>query len=436
MGEPAVAPVRPEYVTPAWADRVARSIAPIRDVSGDEEDAGLPGTCRLLDVLGAEPPAAEAIAAGWRASGRSTRAVIGACYDGPFGVDLCKDGPHALIAGTTGAGKSELLQTLIASLALVNRPDAMTFVLVDYKGGSAFKDCAHLPHVTGMVTDLDAHLTQRALTSLSAELTRRERILAAAGAKDIEDYTALLDREAHGPGQAAGRPEPLPRLVIVIDEFASLARDLPDFVAGLVGIAQRGRSLGLHLILATQRPSGVVSADIRANTNLRIALRMTDAAESADVIDAPDAAHISRATPGRGYVRLGHASLVPFQAGRIGGRRTSRDGDGPPVGGAGRLGRPGPPRTTPPGRPAGRGRDHRPEGPGGGDPPRRGRPAHPGPAQPVACAAAAHAAAARPARDRRAAGAGARAHPVRPHRPSRPPAAAARGDRAWTPSGT
>ena len=205
MGEPAVAPVRPEYVTPAWADRVARSIAPIRDVSGDEADAGLPGTCRLLDVLGAEPPAAEAIAAGWRASGRSTRAVIGACYDGPFGVDLCKDGPHALIAGTTGAGKSELLQTLIASLALVNRPDAMTFVLVDYKGGSAFKDCAHLPHVTGMVTDLDAHLTQRALTSLSAELTRRERILAAAGAKDIEDYTALLDREAHGPGQAAGQ---------------------------------------------------------------------------------------------------------------------------------------------------------------------------------------------------------------------------------------
>ena len=112
----------------------------------------------------------------------------------------------------------------------------------------------------------------------------------------------------------------MPRLVIVIDEFASLARDLPDFVTGLVGIAQRGRSLGIHLILATQRPSGVVSADIRANTNLRIALRVTDAAESADVIDAPDAAHISRATPGRGYVRLGHASLVPFQAGRIGGR--------------------------------------------------------------------------------------------------------------------
>ena len=119
--------------------------------------------------------------------------------------------------------------------------------------------------------------------------------------------------------------------MIVIDEFASLARDLPGFVAGLVGIAQRGRSLGLHLILATQRPSGVVSADIRANTNLRIALRMTDAAESADVIDARDAASIARAVPGRGYVRLGHASLVPFQAGRIGGRRPGADPGTAPI---------------------------------------------------------------------------------------------------------
>jgi S-DNA-T family DNA segregation ATPase FtsK/SpoIIIE len=328
MNSPAIGPVRPEYVTAAWSDRLARSIAPVRDVSGDDEDAGLPDACRLLDVIGLEPPAAQAIAARWNVGGRSTFAVIGESYDGPFGIDLCKDGPHGLIAGTTGAGKSELLQTMIASLACVNRPDAMTFVLVDYKGGSAFKDCVHLPHVVGMVTDLDAHLTQRALTSLSAELTRRERILAAAGVKDIEDYTAQLEREARGR-RADGLMVPMPRLVIVIDEFASLARDLPDFVTGLVGLAQRGRSLGIHLILATQRPSGVVSADIRANTNLRIALRVTDATESADVIEAPDAGYISRATPGRGYVRLGHASLVPFQAGRIGGQRPGADPGAP-----------------------------------------------------------------------------------------------------------
>jgi S-DNA-T family DNA segregation ATPase FtsK/SpoIIIE len=272
----------------------------------------MPDSARLLDVLGLEPPAAAVIAARWRGSGRSTFAVVGESYDGPFGLDLRRDGPHALIAGTTGSGKSELLQTIVASLAVANRPDEMTFVLVDYKGGSAFADCARLPHTVGLVTDLDPHQVERALASLSAELTRREHILAAAGAKDIEDYQLLVDRR---------QARPLPRLVIVIDEFASMARDLPDFVTGVVNIAQRGRSLGIHLILATQRPSGVVSADIRANTNLRIALRVTDAAESADVIGVPDAAAISKSTPGRAYVRLGHGSLVPFQAGRVGGRR-------------------------------------------------------------------------------------------------------------------
>src|SRR5581483_3743093 len=104
---------------------------------------------------------------------------------------------------------------------------------------------------------------------------------------------------------------------IVIDEFASLVRELPEFVTGLVSIAQRGRSLGIHLILATQRPTGVVSAEIRANTDLRIALRVTAAGESTDVIDAPDAARIAKSTPGRGYVRLGHAALLPFQAARV-----------------------------------------------------------------------------------------------------------------------
>jgi S-DNA-T family DNA segregation ATPase FtsK/SpoIIIE len=311
--------VRPDGVNPGWCTRLARSIAPIRDASDDDDAAGLPDSARLLDVLRLEPPRAEAIAARWNAGGRSTLAMIGESYDGPFGIDIRKDGPHGLIAGTTGSGKSELLQSLVASLAVANRPDEMTFVLVDYKGGSAFSECVRLPHTVGMVTDLDPHLVERALVSLSAELTRREHILAAAGAKDIEDYQILLDRGRRGHG---GRPpEPMPRLLIVIDEFASMVRDLPDFVKGLVNIAQRGRSLGIHLILATQRPSGVVSQDIRANTNLRIALRVTDTAESADVIEAPEAAFISKSTPGRAYVRLGHASLVPFQAGRVGGRR-------------------------------------------------------------------------------------------------------------------
>ena len=304
--------IRPDGVQPAWCSRLARSMTAIRDVSDAGDASILPESTRLLDVLGLEPPGGLAIAGRWRRGGRSTLAVVGESYDGPFGIDISKDGPHGLVAGTTGAGKSELLQALVASLAVANRPDEMAFVLIDYKGGSAFAGCELLPHTVGMVTDLDPHQTARALGSLSAELTRREQILAAAGAKDIEAYQSLAD---------ARQVRPLPRLVIVIDEFATMVRELPGFVTGLVNIAQRGRSLGIHLILATQRPSGAVSADIRANTNLRIALRVTDPAESADVIGTAAAATISPATPGRAYVRLGHASIVPFQAARVGSRR-------------------------------------------------------------------------------------------------------------------
>jgi len=305
--------VRPDLVSPAWCAHVARALAPLRDVSRNGEESALPASCRLLDVMSIETPTAEAIAARWALAGRSTEAMIGESIDGPFSLDLRRDGPHGLIAGTTGAGKSELLQSLVASLAVANRPDALTFVLIDYKGGAAFAQCERLPHTVGLVTDLDPYLVERALESLAAEVRRREHQLATVGAKDIDDYVDLLG--------SIRSLEAMPRLVIVIDEFATLVRELPDFVAGMVNIAQRGRSLGIHLILATQRPSGVVSPEIRANTNLRIALRVTDTTESSDVIDATDASRIAKATPGRAYARLGHSSLVAFQTGRVGGRR-------------------------------------------------------------------------------------------------------------------
>ncbi|RCG21389.1 cell division protein FtsK [Streptomyces diacarni] len=346
FGERPVQSVRPDCVPPDWCETVARAMAPVRDVS-DKEAGALPDSCRLLDLLALEPPTAEAIAARWAVGGRSTAAVIGVSFDGPFTIDLVRDGPHGLVAGTTGSGKSELLQTLVASLAVANRPDAMNFVLVDYKGGAAFKGCEQLPHTVGMVTDLDSHLVERALVSLNAEVRRRERILESVDAKDIEAYELATRRD---PSLA-----PLPRLLIVVDEFASMARELPDFVTGLVNVAQRGRSLGVHLILATQRPSGVVSPEIRANTNLRIALRTTDSAESQDVIDAPDSAAITRTTPGRALVRLSASSLLPFQSGRVGGRRpqaeasTAAEPWAVPVEWAG-LGHPLPVRPTPPGQ--------------------------------------------------------------------------------------
>ncbi|WP_432001877.1 FtsK/SpoIIIE domain-containing protein [Streptomyces sioyaensis] len=310
-----------DQVTVDWCELVSRSLAPVRDVSRDDADSALPTAARLLSLLAMPDPTGADIERVWRAGGSTTEAPIGIAADGPFHLDIRRDGPHALVAGTTGAGKSELLQTIIASLAVANRPDALNYVLIDYKGGSAFMDCARLPHTVGMVSDLDAHLTERALSSLAAELKRREEILLAAGAKDIEDYNDT--RKLHP------ELEPMPRLVLIIDEFASLVAELPDFIEGLVDIARRGRSLGVHLILATQRPAGVVSADIRANTNLRIALRVTDGAESIDVIDAADAASIAKSTPGRGYVRSGAQSLVAVQSARIGGRRRTDGASGP-----------------------------------------------------------------------------------------------------------
>jgi S-DNA-T family DNA segregation ATPase FtsK/SpoIIIE len=313
-GLDSVGAVLADQVSAAWCDRLARALAPVRDVSRDDAESGIPASARLLDLLGMPSPSAARIQALW-SGGRTTSVPIGVSADGVFSVDLRLDGPHGLIAGTTGAGKSELLQTLIASLAVANRPDEMTFVLIDYKGGAAFKDCAALPHVVGVVTDLDGHLTSRALESLGAELRRREEILLHAGAKDIEDYGALFDARDR---RASVR---VPRLVLIIDEFAAMVGELPEFVEGLVDIGRRGRSLGVHLLLATQRPAGVVTADIRANTNLRIALRVTDPDESSDVLDDPSAARIAKSTPGRCYVRSGATAPQAVQAARIGGRR-------------------------------------------------------------------------------------------------------------------
>ncbi|MBB2975118.1 S-DNA-T family DNA segregation ATPase FtsK/SpoIIIE [Microbacterium endophyticum] len=304
-----------DLVEDEWLDWVARGLAPIVDITPSVNDAAIPQSSRLLEVLKLDPPTPDALRARWSLNPRSTTAIIGESLDGAFAIDLTADGPHGLVGGTTGSGKSEFLQTLVASLAVANSPAEMNFVLVDYKGGAAFKDCSALPHTVGMVTDLDAHLVERALTSLSAELRRREHLLSETGAKDIEDYQDLATRRDLTP---------IPRLLVVVDEFASLARELPDFVTGLVNLAQRGRSLGIHLILATQRPSGAVSPEIRANTNLRIALRMTDGAESADVIDAPDAGSINPAQRGRAFARLGANALIPFQTSRIGGRAPSR----------------------------------------------------------------------------------------------------------------
>jgi S-DNA-T family DNA segregation ATPase FtsK/SpoIIIE len=322
-GEPVVVGAVVDGISLALAEQVARALAPLcdetRDLGAPEH---LPSSARWTQLVGLPLDGgagdADRVVERWSGCPRSTTALLGAGASGAFSVDLRTDGPHALVAGATGSGKSELLQTLLASLALANRPDELHVVLVDYKGGAAFGPCARLPHVVGLVTDLDDGLAPRALASLRAELRRRERLLAEAGAKDVDALRRLT-----GPACA------LPRLLLVVDEFGSLAEDLPDFMTGLVGIAMRGRSLGVHLVLATQRPGGVVSADIRANTNLRLCLAVTRDVDSTDVLDSPLAARIPRAQPGRGYVRTGHGDLAPLQVARVGGRRHVRSPTSP-----------------------------------------------------------------------------------------------------------
>ncbi|WP_154402184.1 FtsK/SpoIIIE domain-containing protein [Ornithinimicrobium cavernae] len=285
----------PDLVSHHRAHRVARLLAPLTDGSADTGAGAVPTEVDLAALVPV-PTSPDQLAGRWRREPRSTGFLLGQDATGPVALDLARDGPHALVAGTTGSGKSELLRTLVTSLSLVNRPDELIMVLVDYKGGSAFAEAGALPHVVGVITDLDPHLADRALTSLTAELKRRERVLAAAGVPDLTAYQQLS-------GAA-----PLPRLVLVIDEFRALAEELPGFLDGLVRIAALGRSLGVHLVLATQRPGGVVSADVRANVNLRIALRVRDGSDSYDVIDSPAAADLPEGVPGRALIRTGSSA--------------------------------------------------------------------------------------------------------------------------------
>lgn len=224
-----------------------------------------------------------------------------------FTLDLLKQGPHALVGGTTGAGKSEFLQTWICSLAFHYSPEELNFLLIDYKGGAAFAKCIELPHTVALVTDLSESLLERVLLSLKAELVYRESFLNKIGATSIDDL--YKNHPKHKAGLAS--------LVIIVDEFAAIATDIPTFTDKMVDIAQRGRSLGVHLVMATQRPSGVITNNLKANTNLRIALRVTDEMDSHDIIGNEKASQISN-TPGRGYAKIGNEPPIMFQTAYLG----------------------------------------------------------------------------------------------------------------------
>nr|WP_243847506.1 FtsK/SpoIIIE domain-containing protein [Microbacterium ulmi] len=217
-------------------------------------------------------------------------AVVGAGAGGPAHLDLVADGPHAVVAGVTGSGKSELLITWVLALCATHSTSQVGFLLADFKGGTAFDSLAGLPHVTGVITDLDGSGARRAIESLRAEVRWREAELGRVGARDVLDERADL-----------------PRLVIVVDEFAALLGDHPELHAVFSDIAARGRALGMHLVLGTQRVSGVVRDALLANCPLRLSLRVTDPADSRAVIGTPDAAALPGGREGAGIALVRRA---------------------------------------------------------------------------------------------------------------------------------
>lgn len=318
-------PVTCESVDAELAAQCARMLAPVVDVSKPvEDDSDLPQSVSWANLAGIEiTEEASPIMDRWKENNSvaatavknrkhqgSLRALVGSRGVEPMYLDLKTEGPHALVGGTTGAGKSEFLQSWVLGMAAAYSPDRLTFLFVDYKGGAAFADCVQLPHTVGLVTDLSPHLVRRALTSLRAELHYREHLFNRKKAKDL----LAMEREAD--------PETPPSLVIVVDEFAALAKEVPEFVDGVVDVAARGRSLGLHLILATQRPAGVIKDNLRANTNMRIALRMADEEDSLDILGEKTAAYFSPSIPGRGAAKTGPGRVQAFQTGYAGGWTT------------------------------------------------------------------------------------------------------------------
>lgn len=275
--EPAIARLR----TPDGSSTVAvecLSAAQARTMAGglvdrDDDVDVLPDAVALHELE--QPLAGEGLAA---AIGRSAR--------GDVVVDIVGDGPHALVTGTTGTGKSELLVTWISAIAAANGPDRVAFVLADFKGGTAFEPLRELRQVAAVITDLDEDGARRGVSSLTAELRRREGVLAAAGVRDIRDVA-------------------MPRLIIVVDEFAALLAEHPDLGAVFTDVAARGRALGMHLVLGTQRAAGVVRDALASNCPLRISLRVGDAADSRLMIgtDAASALPGGAESRGLGLVR-------------------------------------------------------------------------------------------------------------------------------------
>lgn len=292
-----------ENTTTILAEKLSRALAPVRLMNLTASET-LPKSVSLFEMLGIDSLNEEEILQKWKRNEPyiSIATEIGV---GPgnrtYKLDLHEKahGPHGLVAGTTGSGKSEFLQTLVLSLCLNFNPHEIAFILIDYKGGGMANVFKRLPHISGVITNLDGNQTNRALSSIKGEVSKRQTLFERSNVNHIDKY-----QKAVRNGTVF---EPLPHLIIIVDEFAELKDERPDFISELVSTARVGRSLGIHLILATQKPSGVVDAQIWSNSRFRVCLKVQNSEDSREMLKRPDAASIT--TVGQAYFQVGNDEI-------------------------------------------------------------------------------------------------------------------------------
>ncbi|MFG2805914.1 type VII secretion protein EccCa [Streptomyces massasporeus] len=312
-----------DAVTTAGAEGFARMLAPLRlSAESAAEGTSVSGPVDFPALLGIDDPAGLDLRGLWAPRGERDflRVPIGVTdRHGPVLLDLKESsqlgmGPHGLCVGATGSGKSELLRTLVLALAATHSPEDLALVLVDYKGGATFAPFAELPHVAGVITNLEnqAGLVERVHSSLAGEVKRRQQVLKDAGnIADIGHYAAL---------RATTRPalEPLPHLFVVIDEFGELITAKPDFIDLFLSIGRIGRSIGVHLLLSSQRIEGGKLKGLDTYLSYRLGLRTFSADESRTVLDTTDAFHLPP-LPGFGYLKVDTSTYERFKAGYVSG---------------------------------------------------------------------------------------------------------------------
>ncbi|MEZ3487901.1 MAG: type VII secretion protein EssC [Lachnospiraceae bacterium] len=303
----------PDRVSAEQLAVFGQTLANIR-VNEIESTSEIPSSLDFLEMYGVHTLEELGVLGRWRRNRNynSMRALIGKkagnadCY-----LDIHEKfhGPHGLVAGTTGSGKSETLQTYILSLAVNFSPEDVSFFIIDFKGGGMANLFSGLPHLSGQISNLSGNQVRRAMISIKSENMRRQRLFTEYGVNNINLYTRLY--------KSHEAKIPIPHLFIIIDEFAELKREEPDFMKELISVAQVGRSLGVHLILATQKPSGTVDDNIWSNSKFRLCLRVQDRQDSNDMLHKPDAAFITQA--GRCYMQVGNDEIYElFQSGYSG----------------------------------------------------------------------------------------------------------------------